>query len=123
EDAEVLVDLAESVLSLHLSACVEQLFEWSGIEHHAASVSKRLGPCVFGPGVSVEAPDALEQDVHRAEVRDQQIGVEVEALLHRLRRDHDRAGTARRILAEARLDRLVELAPVVVDEARVMKRR
>jgi len=96
---------------------VQQFLERTGIEHYAARVAKGLGPGALGTRVTVQPPNALKQHVHRTQVGDQQIGIEIKALLHRLGGDDDRACASRRVLTEARLDSFVELASIVFDEA------
>ena len=74
--------------------------------------------------VAVHAADALQQHVHRAEVGDQQIGVDVEGLFQRLRPDHDAArARARRIDAQRSFHGRIEELAVLDREAAVMKGR
>lgn len=71
--------------------------------------------------VTVEAADPLEEYVHRAEVGEEQVGVEVEALLDGLGGDEDTTLPLRAALAEADLNGGVEKAAVDAGESSVVR--
>jgi hypothetical protein len=67
----------------------------------------------------MQTADALQQDVHRAQVGDQEIGVDIETLFESLSTDDDQSA-AWPLLAQAFFDRGVEQRPVLAAETAVM---
>ena len=117
-DAAAVLRLSEPVLQEPpLQSGFESVF---GHEHPASRRLETGRP--GGSGVTVQPPDALQQHVHRTQVRDQQVGVDVERLLERLRADDQRAPCARSVLPEGGFDRVVESVPVLGAEPAVVQR-
>ena len=70
----------------------------------------------------VQAPDPLQQHIHRAKVGDQQVGAQIQALFQSLSADHDPA-PQRAVLADGRLDGAVQKRAILGSEAAVVQRR
>src|SRR5690606_13061554 len=76
-----------------------------------------------GPGrsaVPVEAADALQQDVHWAQIADEPIGVNVQALLQGLRADEQQR-TGRSVLAQTATNGSVEHLAVLARKTAVVR--
>jgi hypothetical protein len=76
-----------------------------GWQQHDAAGALEAGRAVR-PVVPMQSANALQEDVDRGEIGDQEIGIDIEGLLERLRSNDDR-GSRRRAFAEAILDRLI----------------
>ena len=81
-------------------------------------VEARWPPAV----VAMQAADALQQNIHRREVSHQQVGVDIQGLLQRLRPDHDHPA-ARRAFAQDRLHARIQQRPVLGGESAVVQCR
>ena len=106
----------------HQRLSVESRFHPGFREEHAAPRFAEPGRPTRFP-VPVEPPDPLQQHVDRADVGEQQVGVDVERLFQRLRADHDRPAPRPVRLAEHALDGFVQAVPIFGREPAVMQRR
>ena len=103
-----------------LSACQQRRQVVTGRQHDASRRFVAVGP-VF-PRVALQATDALQQHVHRAEIGNQQVGVDVQRLLQCLRAHHD-AAAGLAVLAQQPLYCVIQQPAVANGEAAMMQRR
>src|SRR5262249_9634920 len=90
--------------------------------HNRARDIEALRASWMAGRVTVDSPEALEQNVHRREIGEEDVRVEVETLLHSLGRDDDYPTMGRRALAEATLDSLIEPLAILPTKTRVVQR-
>ena len=84
-----------------------------GCEHPGARLAIARWPLVFGARMAVQAAQALEQHIHGTQVGDEQVGIDVQALLQCLRANNDAPLSVAPRFAELRFDRLVEQGTVL----------
>ena len=122
QDPQVLVDVAVRAEASEVGATApEQGREVVALrrQHGAACVAVPRGP-VVAP-VAVQTPDALQQHIHRAQVGDQQVGVDVQRLLQGLGADDNQA-TGFAIAAQPRFNCVVQQEAVIRSETAMMQR-
>ena len=109
QDAQVFVDKPEpgQATPAHFAVFLEEngKIRLFGQENRAYRFRSRP------PVVAVQAADALQQHVHRAQVGHQPVGVDVQALFQGLGAD-EQEGTCRRVLAHAPAHFAIQQLPV-----------
>lgn len=75
------------------------------------------------PLVTMQSANPLQQYVHRTQIGDEKVRIDVEGLLERLGPNHDDAAWRSILLPERVLDRIVQPVAVLRSEAAVVKRR
>ena len=111
DDPEVGIDAAQPV---RLAVDEGREVALGRHEDDAARIDKAVGASAIG--MPVQAADALQEHIHRAQIGDQEVGVDVEALLERLGADDDESTRAGSIATEPHLHGLVEQQPVLERE-------
>lgn len=121
KDERVIIDRPDAMGTTRLSAAAEVRFERLITDQDNGSrASEALGAEGIAFPMSVESAEPLEEDVHRRQVCEYEIRIEVETLLDGLCSYRNGAPDDSG-MPEALLDRFIETDPISARKSRVMK--